>query len=157
MDDNWLVKEGVWEKLTDAVVADEHEAVKANRFADALKPVFEIGKIDFGRADHASAGGRTVVFEINTNPYIGPYVPDPKPLRRATQAVARQRFAAALNSIDTTGKGTITLRRTRFFEAPLAQNLAGSDGSWAGFHLGAPDANHRSRGRRALKQLGDFS
>jgi hypothetical protein len=116
VDDNWLVKVGVWEKLTEAVVADEHEAVKANRFADALKPVFEIGKIDFGRADHAPVGGRTVVFEINTNPYIGPYVPDPKPLRRATQALARQRFAAALDSIDTTGKGTITLRRTDFFE-----------------------------------------
>jgi hypothetical protein len=115
VDDNWSVN-GVWEKLTDAVVADEHEAVKANRFADALKPVFEIGKIDFGRADHAPVGGRTIVFEINTNPNIGRYVPDPKPLRRTTQAIARQRFAAALDSIDTTGKGTVTLRRTNFLK-----------------------------------------
>ena len=114
MDDNWLVKRGVWEKLTDAAVADEYEAVKANRFADALKPVFEIAGIDFGRADHAPVRGQPIIFEINTNPYIAPYVPDPKLLRRATQAVARQRFAAALDAIDTTGKGTVTLRRTKF-------------------------------------------
>lgn len=115
VDDNWLVK-GVWEKLTPAAIDDEHEAVKANRFTDALKPAFEIGRIDFGRADHAPVGGRTVVFEINTNPYIGPYVPDPMPLRRATQAVARQRFAAALDTIDTTNKGTVILRPTKFLK-----------------------------------------
>jgi hypothetical protein len=114
VDDNWLVKRGVWEKLTDAAVADEHEAVKANRFAEALEPVFDIGQIEFGRADHAPVGGKTVIFEINTNPYIAPYVPDPKLLRRATQAVARQRFAAALEAIDTTAKGTVTLYRTSF-------------------------------------------
>jgi hypothetical protein len=114
VDDNWLVKRGVWAKLTDAAVADEHEAVKANRFADEVRSVFEIGRIEFGRADHALVGGRSVVYEINTNPYIGHYVADPKPLRRATQTIARQRFAAALDAIDTTAKGMVSLRRTRF-------------------------------------------
>jgi len=42
-----------------------------------------------------------VVYEINTNPFIGHYVPDPKPLRRETQTLARQRFADALEAIDT--------------------------------------------------------
>jgi hypothetical protein len=114
VDDNWLVKRGVWAKLTDAAVADEYEAVKSNRFAEALRPVFEIAGIDFGRADHAPVGGKSVVYEINTNPYIHHYVPDPKLLRRDTTLLARQRFATALDSIDTLRKGTVTLRRTKF-------------------------------------------
>ena len=96
VDTNWCVKYGVWEKLTDAAILDEHDAVKSNRYAAALTPIFDIAGIDFGRADHATVSGETVVYEINTNPYIGPYVPDPKPLRRQTQMLARQRFAARL-------------------------------------------------------------
>ena len=116
VDDNWLVKRGVWKKLTEAAIADEHEAVNANRFSDAVRPAFELGAIEFGRADHAPVGGRPVVFEINTNPFIGPYVPDPKPLRRETQDLARRRLAAALDAIDTPGTGTLTLRKSRFLK-----------------------------------------
>ena len=114
VDDNWLVKRGVWEKLTDAAIKDELEAVRANRFADALKPVFELAGIEFGRADHAPVRGQPVVFEINTNPFIGPYVPDPHLLRRETQAIARRRFAAALDAIDTRANGTVRISKTRF-------------------------------------------
>ena len=113
-DDNWLVKGGSWEKLTQAAIVDEHQAVKTNRFTDELKQVFQLSGIEFGRADHATVDGQTVVFEINTNPYIGPYVPDPHLLRRETQITARQRFAAALDAIDTKRRGTIAIRRTRF-------------------------------------------
>ena len=114
VDDNWLVKRGDWKKFTEAAVADEHEAVKSNRFADDLKPVFEIAGIEFGRADHAPVGGRTVVYEINTNPYIHPYVQDRKVLRRETALTSRKRLAAALDAIDTPEKGMVTLRRTTF-------------------------------------------
>ena len=113
IDDNWLVKFGRWEKLTDFAIADEHEAVKSNRFADLLLPVFEIAGIEYGRADHATIDGRTVVYEINTNPHIGPYVPDPKPLRRETQILARQRLAAALDAIDTSRKGTVKIPKSK--------------------------------------------
>ena len=117
MDSNWCVKYGVWEKLTDAAISEEYEAIKSNRFASDLKPAFDIAGIDFGRADHAKVGGRTIVYEINTNPFIGPYVPDPRPLRRESQALARQRFAIALAAIDTpdcryrVGAGNLSLLR----------------------------------------------
>ena len=112
VDRGWCVKYGVWEKLTDAAITDEHEAVSSNRFAAALDPAFEIAGIDFGRADHANVAGTTVVYEINTNPYIGPYVPDPQPLRRETQMLARQRFADALETIDTVDSGTVKVPGT---------------------------------------------
>jgi hypothetical protein len=112
VDDRWCVKHGVWEMLTDQAVADEHEAVRSNRFSEALNPAFDIAGIDFGRADHATVGDRTVVYEINTNPHIGPYVPDPNPVRRETQTLARRRFAEALETIDTADSGTVKVPGT---------------------------------------------
>ena len=116
VDSNWCVKYGVWEKLTDAAISEEYEAIKSNRFASDLKPAFDIAGIDFGRADHAKVGGRTIVYEINTNPFIGPYVPDPRPLRRETQTLARQRFAIALAAIDTPDSGTVPVPATEPLE-----------------------------------------
>jgi hypothetical protein len=114
VDDGWCVKYGVWEKLTDRAIADEHEAVKTNRFAESLAPAFDLAGIDFGRADHATVKDRNVIYEINTNPFIGPYVPDPKPLRRETQELARRRFAEALEAIDTADTGLMQVPDTEF-------------------------------------------
>jgi len=122
VDTNWCVKYGVWDKLTDAAILDEHDAVKSNRYAAALTPIFDIAGINFGRADHATVSGETAVYEINTNPYIGPFVPDPKPLRRQTQMLARQRFAAALDAIDTSTPG--------FIDVPSTELLHGRRQRW---------------------------
>jgi len=112
VDDKWLVKYGDWDKLTDEVVVDEHDAVASNRFAAELQKAFDIAGIDFGRADHAMVGGRTVIYEINTNPNIGRYVPDPKPLRLQTQTIGRERLARALEAIDTKGGGNVAVTPT---------------------------------------------
>jgi hypothetical protein len=113
VDDNWCVKTGQWEKLTDEAIADEHQAVTANRFAEPLQDAFKIAKIQWGRADHAVVAGRTVIYEINTAPFIGPYVPDPKESRRSTQILARTRMAQALEAIDTKSSGTVRLPKLR--------------------------------------------
>jgi hypothetical protein len=114
VDAKWCVKYGVWEKLSDQAIAEEHEAVRSNRFAESLAPVFDSAGIEFGRADHATVDSRLVVYEINTNPFVGPYVPDPKPLRRRTQELARRRLAEALEAIDTSDTGTIALGAIEF-------------------------------------------
>ena len=109
VEDNWFVKTGVWESLTDKAIADEHQAVKTNSFAEIVKPAFKIARIDWGRADHAVVAGQSVIYEINTSPFIGPYVPDPKVFRRSTQELARKRIARALEEIDTKSTGTVHL------------------------------------------------
>lgn len=106
VDDNWYVKVGKWDLLNEAAVAEEHEATVSNRFAAELARIFEFAGIEFGRADHATVDGRLVVYEINTNPYVYHYVPDPIPLRRKTQALVRERLAAALAAIDCGDKGS---------------------------------------------------
>ncbi|MBY0382635.1 MAG: hypothetical protein K2W78_12030 [Xanthobacteraceae bacterium] len=109
---NWLVKYGKWDDLTDEIVRDEHDAVSANRVSAALARAFDLANIEFGRADFAIIGGETVIYEINTNPYIGPFVPDPKPLRLKTQEIARTRFGKALAEIDTDGDGNVSIDAT---------------------------------------------
>ena len=52
IEDHWFVKYGVWEMLTEKIVADEFDAVKNNRFAADLLKAFEIAGIEFGRADY---------------------------------------------------------------------------------------------------------
>ena len=125
IDDNWLVKTGQWDLLSESIVADEHAAVLENRFADASRRAFDIACIEFGRADHGIYEGKPVFFEINTNPFLGPYVRDSKPLRAETQILARTRFAAALERIDCTEQGTIELPAT----AELAACRTGSLGT----------------------------
>jgi hypothetical protein len=107
VDDTWYVKVGKWDLLNERVVAEEHGAVASNRFAAALAEIFTFAGIEFGRADHATVDGRLVLYEINTNPYVYHYVPDPIPLRRETQVLARQRFAAALEAIDCRESGSM--------------------------------------------------
>ena len=48
VDTNWCVKYGVWKKLTDAAILDEHDAVKSNRYAAALTPIFDIAGSTLG-------------------------------------------------------------------------------------------------------------
>ncbi|HEY3145326.1 MAG TPA: hypothetical protein VGJ75_03200 [Dongiaceae bacterium] len=112
---HWFVKYGVWEMLTDAVVADEHDAVTSNRFAADVEKAFAVAGIEFGRADHAIVDGRTVIYEINTNPRIWPYVRDKFPLRQATQTLARERLAAALDAIDCKKSGSRRLAPSTLF------------------------------------------
>ncbi len=113
VDDRWLVKYGQHALINDAVAADERDAVGTNRFADALAPAFDAGAIEFGRADHAVVNGRTVVYEINTNPSLSRFVPDPIHIRRETQLIARTAIADALAAVDTPAGGRVRLPSTQ--------------------------------------------
>jgi hypothetical protein len=113
VDGTWLVKVGDHARVTPQVALDEHDGVLANRHASALAPVFDLAHFEYGRADHGQFRGRPVIYEINSNPYIGPYVPDANPLRRETQRFARQRIAEALAAIDTPSGGLVRLPEWR--------------------------------------------
>jgi hypothetical protein len=109
VDDVWLVKTGDHAKVTEAVAFDEHDAVLTDRYVGDLTRVFDLAGIEFGRADHATVNGKTVVYEINTNPYLGWFVPDQNPVRRKTQLIARGRIAEALAAIDTRERGWVRI------------------------------------------------
>lgn len=65
--DSWIVKSGTRERKGD--LSDEEERyARDNPHADALRRIFALAQIDFGRADYCMVDGRIEVFEINTNP-----------------------------------------------------------------------------------------
>lgn len=117
VEDQWYVKYGVAAMLTEQAVAEEHEAVRTNRFADDVRKAFEIAGIEFGRADHGWVDGRTVIYEINTNPRIAYYVRSKIPLRAETQRLARERLGALLDAIDCRKSGTRALAPSTLIKA----------------------------------------
>jgi hypothetical protein len=99
-EDRWLVKYGKKGLATGEMFEAERAAVVSNRFAEELRPAFEISGIEYGRADHATYRGRQVVYEVNTNPNVEPLTRQRSPIRDATLQFARQRMAQHLWEID---------------------------------------------------------
>ena len=99
-EDRWLVKYGKIGLATDAMFEEEKDAVISNRFAEQLRPAFEIANVEWGRADHATFVGREIVYEVNTNPLIEPLKPQRSPIRDETLRFARERMAQQLWRMD---------------------------------------------------------
>ncbi len=85
VEDHWMVKFGKRELLSEAIAADEFDAISTNRHDTAMRPMSELGNIEYGRADHAMMGDQPVVFEINTNPFLG-VLSRPHPLPSKNEA-----------------------------------------------------------------------
>jgi hypothetical protein len=115
-EDSWYVKYGKAELSPDELLLDSLDAVKTNRFAEIIRPAFELANIEYGRADHALVDGRQVIYEINTNPMIEA---KRKKLVRALvlerDAIVRRRFAEMLWRIDSGD--------ARFIEFPRSDRL----------------------------------
>jgi hypothetical protein len=100
VEDRWLVKYGKKGIATPEMFLAERDAVATNEKAELLRPAFECGGIEFGRADHATVKGREVVYEINTNPHIDSFTKQSTPVRDETLALARNRMAQLLWNVD---------------------------------------------------------
>jgi hypothetical protein len=111
--DDWRVSDGTKGLATEQMFRDEAEEIRTNRLAEAVRPAFEIAGIEWGRADHATYRGREIVFEINTNPRIGPIAGQRLPIREEALAFARARMAALLRAVDTAETGTVPLEPPR--------------------------------------------
>lgn len=67
--DHWYIKY-VQDGWTDAMHDEHYGFIDANPHQDALRPVFEVANIDYGRVDYTVVDGRVQIFEINTNPTV---------------------------------------------------------------------------------------
>ncbi|MGE5723020.1 MAG: hypothetical protein ACM3YM_11235 [Sphingomonadales bacterium] len=124
VDRTWLVKYGDYALLNDDIISDEHDAVMTNRLADELMPIFDAADIEYGRADYAIIDGRLTVYEINTNPNIGEYIPAKNPMSLEKQRRARERLAVGLYSIDTEEEGHVDLDIEHEFFLRVRRNPA---------------------------------
>ncbi len=109
---DWVVKHGTVGLTTDAMFAEEYVAVHANPHAAALRPVFDLAGLEYGRADHALAQGRQVVYEINSHPQWHGAGTQRSPVRAAALAASSARAVQAFRAIDTSDTGFVRLQRS---------------------------------------------
>lgn len=98
---DWMAKEGERGIAGQDNYDDEYRIIEEERHCAALRPAFEIGEIEFGRADFGLVDGRPQVYEINTNPTIGTIKEHPFPIRLDADKLFQRKFVAALARIDT--------------------------------------------------------
>ncbi len=66
--ESWTVKH--LDIVNEAIIDESIEFLRNNAFADEVRAVFSLARIDFGRIDFSVVDGRMHVWEINTNPRL---------------------------------------------------------------------------------------
>lgn len=100
-DTGWMAKRGQLGIAGEEHYREELEKLDANPHAEKLKKAFEVGEIDYGRADYAVVSGEPQIYEINTNPSIGRVLSHPDPSRIKSSRLWECNFTEALAAIDT--------------------------------------------------------
>lgn len=113
VENSWCAKLGTPGLATEDVILDTRRSIETNAFADAIRPAFEIAGIEYGRADHATVGGRQVVYEINTNPIVRGPRTTRSPIYTEALAFSRERFAGFLWKIDSGSGRQIPFPRSK--------------------------------------------
>ena len=98
-DTSWVIKDGRSGIAPDDLYDDELQTMRANPFAERMKPIFEIAEIDFGRVDFGFVDGRLCVYEINTNPTIAAPASHPSPKRVESMQIWWESLLSALHAI----------------------------------------------------------
>jgi hypothetical protein len=97
--DQWVVKRS-HESISDGeFIAEEKAYVDENPHTEALKRIFALTKIQYGRIDYSMLNGTIQVWEINTNPHITAEGPDRIGPRKRVYDLAEQRFFSALKAL----------------------------------------------------------
>lgn len=102
-DTSWLAKRGQQGVAGKELYLEELENLDQNPHAGKLRQAFEIGNIEYGRADYAMVAGEPQVYEINTNPSIGRVLSHPDPSRIQSSRIWERNFVEALAAIDSPG------------------------------------------------------
>lgn len=101
----WSAKSGERGSADAALYEEELAIVTRNRFGEAIRPAFEAGGIEYGRADFGLVAGRPEIYEINTNPKISVVVDHPFPVRIEASRLCLQKLEEAFAAVDTPAGG----------------------------------------------------
>lgn len=111
----WLAKYGKVEAWTDQMYVEEAAYVRDNPHAAALMRAFEIGGIDYGRADYGLVDGALQIWEINTNPHLPAGNVEKSPPQRAEATLAAlDRRVAAIEALDSPDGPPLPIRSEVF-------------------------------------------
>jgi hypothetical protein len=113
-DNQWLVKYGEPGIATPELYQEEHEFVTEHTFAEAMRPMFDMAGVEYGRVDFGMVGGRPQIYEINTNPDLKLRTkPSSVALRNDSNQRFRENFLEALRAIDTVSAAAPSLNKSR--------------------------------------------
>lgn len=102
-EENWLVKHGTLNSATDTLYEEEQSMITNSAYHEELSRAFEIGGIEYGRADFGIVDGRVQIYEINTNPAdTKPPKIHPNLIRTRSQELAWEKYCKYLSALDTT-------------------------------------------------------
>jgi len=104
-DSAWVAKTGVKGIASQELYEDELRIVRDNPYGDALRQVFAIGNIEYGRADFGLVRGRPQIYEINTNPSLEIPAPHPVKARVESARIVYDNLVAAFAELDTGSAG----------------------------------------------------
>jgi hypothetical protein len=122
IENGWMVKHGTAGLTTPAMFAEEFVDIHGDPFTAALRPVFDLAGLDYGRADHAPFAGAQVIYEINSHPQMSAGRQQRSPIRAAALAHAEARVAQALRKIDCAETGCIAPPRSTFLPQRRRRN-----------------------------------
>lgn len=95
---HWQVKNP--DEVTPELASYEREWMESFAERDAVKQVFDLAGVDYGRIDYGfDAEGRLQVFEINTNPMVMPKRDLVAPLRLDAQQASATKMIAAFTEL----------------------------------------------------------
>jgi hypothetical protein len=97
---SWLVKYGAKGIASPELYQDELRLIRENPFEAALKPAFELARIEYGRADFGLVDGKVEIYEINTNPHVEFPTEHPSPFRVESYPMFRDKFYEALGRVE---------------------------------------------------------
>lgn len=97
----WVAKDGVKGIAGQDLYDEEYRMVEETRYGEDVRRAFEIGNIEFGRADYGLVRGRPQIYEINTNPTIAAARKHPFQIRNDASRLSESRVVDALRAIDT--------------------------------------------------------
>lgn len=99
-DTSWVAKTGVKGIASQELYEDELRIVRENPYENALRQVFAMANIEYGRADFGLVRGRPQIYEINTNPSLEAPRPHPVKARVESARLVYDSLVAAFAEID---------------------------------------------------------
>ena len=154
-DVTWPVKYGRRGSATPELYEEELQIMRDNRYAERLRPQFEAGNIDYGRADFGEVGGQLCTYEINSNPLIRIGIPPhSSPQRKTTYQLWVDVLRDALWSVERTtpsDSAEISLAGTSL--AALSKAVDRFPNLKRGFHLLSLEQLKRGQFDAALRSV----
>jgi hypothetical protein len=100
---NWIVKNGEAGVASEARYEAELAAINSVPYEAALRQVFDIANIEYGRVDIGFYQGKPQFYEINTNPSVSFNTEHPSPARVCSREQFVLNYTEATRALDQSG------------------------------------------------------